>query len=105
MSKDIESKREFWQEHFRRQQASGLSQRAYCRSEGLSISQFSYWHRKTQTVGSSQSNRFVEVPVKLTAASHGSVEIIVDGRYTIRVGAEVSEQRLVEVVRALDSLR
>jgi len=105
MNENIESKREFWQEHFRRQEASGLSQRAYCRREGLSISQFSYWHRKAPTVDSPESSRLVEVPVKLTAASQGSVEIVIDGRYTIRVGAEVGEQQLVRVVRALDSLR
>jgi hypothetical protein len=105
VNKDIESKRGFWQEHFRRQEGSGLSQRAYCRREGLSISQFCYWHRKAQTGDSPQSSRLVEVPVRLTGASQGSVEIVVDGRYTVRVGAEVGEQQLVRVVRALDSLR
>jgi hypothetical protein len=105
MNEDVESKREFWQQHFRRQEASGLSRRGYCRREGLSISQFSYWHRKAQTADSPRPNRLVEVPVRLTAASQGSVEIVVAGRYTVRVGAEVGEQQLVRVVRALDSLR
>ena len=105
MNEDVESKREYWQKHFRRQETSGLSQRAYCRKAGLSISQFSYWLRKAPTGNSPQAGRLVEVPVKLTAASQGSVEIVVDGRYTVRVGAEVGEQQLVRVVRALDSLR
>jgi hypothetical protein len=105
MNEDVESKREYWQGHLRQQKTSGLSQRAYCRKEGLSISQFCYWHRKAQTVDSPQVSSFVEVPVKLTAVSQGSVEIVVDGRYTVRVGAEVSERQLVRVVRALDSLR
>jgi len=105
MNEDVESKREYWQGRFRRQKTSGLSQPAYCRKAGLSISQFCCWHRKTQTVDFPRLSGFVEVPVKLTAASQGSVEIVVDGRYTIRVGAEVGEQQLVRVVRALDSLR
>jgi hypothetical protein len=105
MNEDVESKREYWQGHFRRQETSGLSKRAYCRKAGLSISQFSYWHRKAPTVDSPESSRLVEVPVKLTAASQGSVEIVIDGRYTVRVGAEVGEQQLVRVVKVLDSLR
>jgi len=40
MDRDHGAKREYWQEHFERQKASGLGQRANCRNEDLSLSQF-----------------------------------------------------------------
>jgi len=35
-----------WQQHFSRWESSGLSQRAYCAREGLSLSTFDYWRRQ-----------------------------------------------------------
>lgn len=35
-----------WQQHISAQQASGLTQSAYCREHGLSIKYFSLWKSK-----------------------------------------------------------
>ena len=35
----------FWQQHFKRCQASGLTRRAYCAREGLALSTFDHWRK------------------------------------------------------------
>lgn len=42
-SADLE---QFWQDHIKFQQESGLSQAAYCRNHNLVCSRFSYWKKK-----------------------------------------------------------
>ena len=106
MNADTESKREYWQRHLNRQQDSGLSQRVYCRNEGLSLSQFSYWNRKSwQGRGRQESTRLTQVPVELAGASKTAIEIEVPGSYLVRVPGDVSHQQLREVLKALESLR
>lgn len=105
MDNDSESKYEYWQRHLRRQKESGLSQRSYCDSEGLSLSKFYYWHRREREARSSQSNRLTEVPLRLRAARESAIEIEVAGGYLVRVDGEVNEQRLIGVIKALQSLR
>jgi hypothetical protein len=36
----------FWAEHFKRQQASGLKLREYCRRESIEVHQFYYWRKR-----------------------------------------------------------
>lgn len=45
-SQNFFPKNEYWQNHFKEWQESGLSKRRYCLDNGLAISTFSYWIRK-----------------------------------------------------------
>jgi hypothetical protein len=42
-------RRSFWQEHFTQWRASGMSQVAYCRQQGLRLAQFGYWKKRLLT--------------------------------------------------------
>ena len=106
MNEHRETKRDYWQRQFRRQQESGLSQRAYCRREGVSHSQFSYWRRKHEGASEVKSgHRLVEVPVKMAVSAAAMMEIVIAGGYVVRVHGAVCEEHLAGVLRAVESLR
>jgi hypothetical protein len=64
----------YWQEHFTRWRASGLSQSEYCRQAGLSRHRFKYWRRKLDSSPLAKRRRRPRasgfVPVQVRAASH-----------------------------------
>jgi len=61
----------YWQQHFTRWKSSGLSQRAYCASAGLSLATFDYWRRQTRAqVDQPVSAALTLVPVHVTHQSN-----------------------------------
>ncbi|SHO48972.1 IS66 family insertion sequence element accessory protein TnpA, partial [Desulfopila aestuarii] len=46
-SKNRSAKQEYWQEHIRSWESSGLTQSSYCRENMLSLATFGYWRRKS----------------------------------------------------------
>jgi len=42
----VQERRAFWQEHLAHWHASGLTQVAYCRQQGLNRDQFGYWKKR-----------------------------------------------------------
>jgi len=85
---------EFWQRHVEGWRASGLSGRAYCEREGVSLGRFYKWRRRL-----GRESRAL-VPVELVA-SPGAVRILV-GEAEIVVDAD-SSPAAVRV--ALEGLR
>jgi len=49
---------EAWRETLREFEASGLSQRAFCEAEDLSLSTFGYWRRKLEGMREPEEVRF-----------------------------------------------
>ena len=80
----IVAKEEFWKAQFEQQKTSGLSQREYCRREGISFSRFHYWRVNGNGAGD-ESKKMVRVPVKLAEGSPAAVEVLVGGRFIVRV--------------------
>lgn len=61
------NKRRFWQAHIQAWGKSGLSQKEYCRRQGLRDHQFGYWKRKIAAeMDKDGKSRFVSVPVATT---------------------------------------
>lgn len=61
----------YWQQHFSHWKSSGLSQRAYCASAGLSLATFDYWRRQTRAnVGKPGNAALTLVPVQITQQSN-----------------------------------
>ncbi|MBX9687532.1 MAG: hypothetical protein K2X27_12570 [Candidatus Obscuribacterales bacterium] len=65
----------FWKQHLEKQAGSGLSQRAYCIQEGLSIRGLSYWGTKfrnrkgaTPKVAAKSTGKGVFLPVRVKSA-------------------------------------
>ena len=57
----------YWQQHFTHWKSSGLSQRAYCASAGLSLATFDYWRRQRRAQVVQPSNAALTlVPAQIT---------------------------------------
>lgn len=48
-NRSLRERRSFWQEHLAQWHASGMSQVAYCRQQGLRLAQFGYWKKRLLT--------------------------------------------------------
>lgn len=69
-SSPLSEHKAYWSEHLRRWRASGLSQGAYSRREGLRANQLSYWHRRDRRQRETSSrSTFVPVEVKRSLSS------------------------------------
>lgn len=56
----------YWQQHFKRCQASGLTRRAYCAREGLALSTFDRWRSLSRSTGGTPSKAALTlVPVQV----------------------------------------
>jgi len=74
-----------WQQLIEAQQSSGLSQKAFCQKEGLSLTTFSFWKRKLKhgersTLCPSDSSRpssnaWIELPAGIPAANSWCIEL------------------------------
>ena len=64
----------YWQQHFTHWKSSGLSQRAYCASAGLSLSTFDYWRRQTRAnVDQPSAAALTLVPVQVESPVHATL--------------------------------
>lgn len=52
----------FWKAHINRWAGSGVSQREYCRQQGIKPNRFTYWKTKFQRQGQGQAMELVQVP-------------------------------------------
>ena len=58
-------RRDFWQGHVKAWSESGLTQRAYCQTHGLSEAQFSHWKPRLRKPGQRQRPKAQLVPLKV----------------------------------------
>ena len=65
----------FWQQHFKRCQASGLTRRAYCAREGLALSTFDHWRRLSRNVPDpSRAAALTLMPVTVERPLHATLK-------------------------------
>ena len=78
-----------WEQILERQEASGLSQSAFCRQEGLSAASFAHW-RARRSAPAPSSPAFVQWHVP-QAGSHtlqpGEMELVLPGGVRLRLRA------------------
>ena len=71
-SSPLSEREAYWAEQVRRWRASGLSQGAYSRREGLRANQLSYWHRRErrqrQASSCAAASKFVPVEEKRSSS-------------------------------------
>jgi hypothetical protein len=65
---DDQTREDFWREHVETWRRSGLSQSEFAQTQGLVLSQFSYWKRKFDSVTHTTSRKSF-VPVTMTGHS------------------------------------
>ncbi len=98
-----QQRREFWENHLRDWQASGMSQAGYCREHGISHKSFLYWRKRLALARVAVS--LVEVPrVQTTSVlSVGRpLRLIVGNRYGIEIEQGFDENTLDRLIRVLE---
>ena len=99
--------REFWRGHVQAWRASGLTQREYCRSEGLHKGSLSYWSSTFGREGAGASG-LVEVGVACLndavarAEPVRPVEVVVEGRYLLRLWPGTDGAHMRQVLSVLE---
>jgi len=123
MSKRSEEKRAYWRNLLKRQTASGLGVRQFCREENVSEASFHSWKRKFLH-GDRPTNHSAEkggrrrpkakpatgqgdhaaafIPVRLSPATNDRVEIVHPRGHVVRLPAVVDANSLRHVLDALD---
>ena len=96
-------RRQFWDDHLRAWQASGMSQAGYCRMHGLSDKSFLYWKKRVAAAGEAIS--LVEVPRFQPMAvppSGRPRRLVLGNRYGIEIERGFDEQTLDRLLRVLE---
>ena len=96
-------KQELWKERIEGFQASGLSQNAWCREQGLSAPQLRYWLKKLQDAAEEVTavpRQWIPLETKTTDEPKISVCI---GDVVINIDKGFDEGLLADVVRVLVS--
>jgi hypothetical protein len=78
-NRDVE-KENFWRARLERQKASGLSQSAFCRNEGLRENRFCYWKHvieKRQRKAASTKNKTTQNSAQQKSAKTGFIPLVV----------------------------
>jgi hypothetical protein len=100
-------KERFWREVLKRQAASGLSVRAFCRRESLTESAFYAWRRivverNTEVGPRRQASAFVPMTVIEPSAREASIEIQLAGGHLLRLPSTISVEWLAQLVHGLE---
>ncbi len=92
---------ELWRERFQAWKASGLSMRSFCLRENIGINGLRYWRGKLE--GGQGRNSLVRVSVK-AAELVPTMELVIRGRFTVRVPVGFRAEELAKLVEVLESL-
>ena len=99
-------KADFWTDHIKKWEESGLSQIDYCRDNNLSRHRFTYWKIKNNK--KNNPIRFVPIITKPSTSSiHVRVEplkVHVGDKYRIEVGEGFSGETLIRLINTLSGM-
>ena len=101
-------RREYWTGQVRRWRESGLTQREYCKREGLSIERFGSWKRRLGSDNQSESRGLVAVPPRIVSSAlfttRPALGLVVDERYRVEIPDAFSPSTLEAVLQILSRL-
>lgn len=100
----------YWQKHIKSWKASGLSQRGYCRKNGITVSAFYYWHRKLQEQEKVEKPQFYpltlpNVPEACGRDTDSGLRLFLHERkYCIDIEKEFSAASLKKIITTLEEM-
>ena len=104
-------KERFWRSVLKEQSKSGLTVKAFCQQQGVSVPSFYAWRRKLMKRNSDARGqeddppRMVPVtvipPVPTMARESGRIEIVTPGGFTLRVDGTLSPAEIAELLRVV----
>lgn len=91
-------KQTYWQTHLDAWRQSGLSQAAYCKQHGLSLSSFGYWlHRRVEPVRSTAA-----LPILVAKPSlETHLEVRLPNGWSVRLAAGAESLQVLPLLREL----
>jgi hypothetical protein len=103
-------RRDFWKRHVRVWRRSGMTMRAYCERHAIARGTLGYWSWKLNNEGGGTGSLVEVGPLKGSAEARAHsverpVEVLVGGRYVLRVWAGTTEEHLAGVLEALEGRR
>ena len=102
MSQSIKSSREkYWQKQIARHSRTTLSQREFCKRNGLSYWSFNSWKRRLSEINSSS---LVEIPsnrIKNLSESPSGIELVINQSITIKLSSGFDHDLLRDIISAL----
>ena len=90
----------FWKHHVDQCVHSGDTQAAYCREQGLIVSQMGYWYRK---LNAQSTGTWLPVEVKAAPGS-SSMDLILAGDRCLRIAPGFDAALLKQIIMALESV-
>ena len=99
-------RRAYWAGQVERWKESGLTQRQFCKNEGLSIERFGAWKRRLEREGQSKAS-LVAVPSRVVSSALFTVpalRLVVDERYRLEIPGSFSPSTLEAVLKVLGHL-
>ena len=101
------AKERWWRDTLKRQAASGLSVRGFCRREKFAESAFYAWRRivaerEAEARPTPEVSAFVPMTVIEQASREASIEIELAGGRRLRLPSSIAAARLAELVHALE---
>jgi len=110
-------KEQFWRLALDEQRRSGISAKAFCQQQGLSVPSFYAWRRKIQqreerSAIADRGDQHRLVPVTVVAAGRrgatanasphaGRIEIVTPDGFTLRVDRSAGATEITELLRAI----
>jgi len=92
-------KEQYWYQHIKEWEQSGISKKAYCRQHNIVYDQFKWWYRKIQEKGIKNETGFIAIEKLSTRQdTAGKINIVIGG-IRIEVQSGVDEQVLKKVLR------
>ena len=98
-----EEKRAYWQEHVAKQRKSGLSLRAYCAGEKISVATFRDWRKKLLP----KNSGLIKVEKKTLGSEQNfrSYELVINGKIILRFSDGYDEQELSSLLQLLGAVQ
>jgi hypothetical protein len=96
--------REYWAAHVAAWRLSGMSQVVYSKRRHIAKSSLGYWSWKLKREGRA-AVELVELPPARASVHEGArraIELVVDGRYLMRIWAGTASEDIREVITALE---
>lgn len=100
-----QERRQYWGGHIQQWRGSGLTQKEYCRREGISLERFGAWKRRMER--EEHSGALVAVPPRIVSAAlsaDSSLRLVVEERYRVEIPDAFSSDTLEKVLRVLNRL-
>jgi hypothetical protein len=72
------TKQQYWEEHVKRYEASGMSKAAYCREHNVVYHQFMWWYKRLCCQSDEGGEPFVALEHKLAKSSYRESCIVIE---------------------------